>query len=331
MKITGKFILPKAISNFSSKNSQNAKNPKKNQKPEKKSKTPIIALIIIALSIGLSAIIANYIKTNFSKKEELVDNINIDIDYGETLKKPESPNTEIDLSNYDTNITISEAGEYLLTGDFSHSIIINAPETVTLRIFALKINNSDFPSILNLSSNALILAPTKSSVSQIENSGNNPYNAAIYSYGTIILDGETSGELEIKSNLLSGYGIKAKDSSITIQNGSLTIYSCASERTSGIDADYGFSINGGYLFSYGRDMLEQPARTSTQPSIVFDLDETIPKGSSLRITDSHHNLLYSFSAKEDFRTLIFSTPYIAGETFTLSVNGKTTKTVELSR
>lgn len=60
-----------------------------------------------------------------------------DVDAGQEVL-----NSNIDLSQYNSNITITKAGEYTLKGEFKNAVIVNAQSDVTLILDNVNIENN---------------------------------------------------------------------------------------------------------------------------------------------------------------------------------------------
>ena len=103
----------------------------------------IILVIVLGIIIGLyvNSKSSNTLNTNIpdrsgkfmmeeNKTKETTAN---DVDTGETVNSK-----EINLSEYNSNLTISEAGTYTLSGSFTHSVIVKATGDVTLQVQILQ-------------------------------------------------------------------------------------------------------------------------------------------------------------------------------------------------
>lgn len=69
-------------------------------------------------------------------------------------------------------------------------------------------------------------------------------------------------------------------------------------------------------------MLERPESTSKQKSVCFGLSTKVSSGSTVEVKNANGDLIISFEAKEDFKTLIVSNEKVTGETCYLYVNGE---------
>ena len=128
-------------------------------------KNIIEIIIIIVLVIVLGIIIGLFINEKNSntknlgmprsfqmdenkQKETSAD----DVDAGQTVNSK-----EINLSEYDSNLTISEAGTYTLSGSFKNSVVINATGDVTLILNGVNIESTMTAAIANGTTNPLII------------------------------------------------------------------------------------------------------------------------------------------------------------------------------
>lgn len=124
--------------------------------------------------------------------------------------------------------------------------------------------------------------------------------------GTITIN---AGEIHIIAN---GDGIDS-NKDIVINGG--TVYTLGSPEggDSGLDADKGIAINGGEIIALGSDMLEKPLESSTQKSVIFNLNITIKEGSQLIVKNRNREEVVSFTADGDFKNLIISNENIDSE------------------
>ena len=72
-------------------------------------------------------------------------------------------------------------------------------------------------------------------------------------------------------------------------------------------------------------MLEKPENASKQKFISFELSTKVSSGSTVEVKNANDDLIVSFEAKEDFKTLIVSNEKVIGETLYLYVNGEKIK------
>ena len=288
-----------------------------------------------------------------------------DVDAGQTVNS-----TEINLSEYDTNLTISEAGTYTLSGSFKNSVIVNADGDVTLVLNGVNIESTTTSAIANGSTNALTIKLADNTVNNLSDGGSSEYDGCIFSYGKLTIEG--NGTLNVNGKQEDGEGIATKSCDLIINsgtiniesqddglntggsggsiiinggmiyvkangdgidsNGALTInggsiYTIGSSQggDAGIDTDEGFEFNGGEVIALGSDMLEKAEQTSKQKSVYFELQNKISSGSKIEVKNASGDVIASFEANEDFKTLIISNEKVTDETYYLYVDGQKVK------
>lgn len=341
-------------------------------KKETLTKAIIIAVLVIIL-VALVIIARNILSTSenqmndfggapmeeSTEKETTADSI----DGGVTVT-----DTDINLTEYSSNITIVNAGTYTLTGSTNCSVLIDADGAVTLNLNGVTIQSDITAAIANISENDLTLNIVEDTTNTLSDGGSSEYDACVYSMGSITIEG--TGTLYVYGNQDEGEGIATETNDITIHNGTIYIeseddginaggdggtitindgeiyikasgdgidsnqnlvinggyiYTMGSPvgGDSGIDTDYGFEINGGTVIALGSDMLEEPQSTSTQNSICFDFDTSFTEGTDITVVNETGDEIISFTADENFATLIISDANIvSGETYYLYIDGE---------
>jgi hypothetical protein len=228
----------------------------------------IILVFIFTLSTTLitnNLILKNsnqmFKEENAEKEEVELDETNVIID------------SNIDLSNETTDVTIKSSGIYTFTGSFTHSIIIDATdEEVELILNNVTISNENTAAIIGLNASKIKITLEDDSTNTLSDGGNSTYDGCIYSNaeleftgnGTLIVNGnQNEGEgiaTEAKNMTFNGgtYKITSNDDGInaggdgatlTINDG--TFYIDASG--DGIDSNKNAIINGGTIFVMGSD------------------------------------------------------------------------------
>ena len=334
----------------------------------------IIYILIVLISSGIitatSSVLAsknNNKKVTFNQEEKEKTTKTSDVEEGTIVN-----DSEIDLSKYSTNITITKSGEYTLTGDFKYSVLVNADGDVKLNLDGVNIESSITGAIVNISTNKLTINVKKDTENTLTDGGSSEYDACIYSNGELVFDG--NGILKVYGKQEEGEGIATETKNITIDNGNIyvesnddglnaggdgakitindgslyikasgdgidsnknlvinggTIYTMGSSKggDAGIDTDDGYTINGGTLVALGSDMLEVPSNDSKQYTICFTLNDTISSGTLVTLINDKDEVILSFEAKEDFKTLIISSDKLTTGTYYLMTDGKNTGTI----
>lgn len=283
-----------------------------------------------------------------------------DVDGGETVNSK-----EINLSEYNSNLTISEAGTYTLSGSFKYSVVVNATGDVTFILNGVDIESTMTSAIANGGTNALTIKLADGTINNLSDGGSSEYDGCIFSYGKLTIEG--NGILNVNGKQEDGEGIATKSCDLVINsgtinvtsaddglnaggsggsiiinggtiyikangdgidsNGALTInggkvYTIGSSQggDAGIDTDEGFAFNGGEVIALGSDMLEKPENTSKQKSVCFELQTKVSSGSKVEVKNANGDVIESFEAKEDFKTLVISNEKVTDETYYLYVN-----------
>ena len=234
----------------------------------------------------------------------------------------------INLNNYDTDIVLSQAKEYTISGNLNHAIFIktdtNEDSPVTLLLNSVNINSAK--SAIVSETNNLILKTTKKSKNNITSYGDDAIT--IKTSGLLTIDGE--GEMTVwnqNPNTTGGPAIYAKN--LLINNGELVAIGGSGERGSGISTEEKYTIVGGDVTISGMDMLEPPAPESSAESAVFSLDRVYDAGSVVKITNSRGVTAGYYVARNNFRTVVFSNHLVQTGSYTLHINDEYIKTVEV--
>ena len=163
-----------------------------------------------------------------------------DVDAGETVNSK-----EINLSEYDSNLTISEAGTYTLTGSFKNSVVVNATGEVTLILNGVNIESTMTAAIANGTTNALTIKLADNTVNNLSDGGSSEYDGCIFSYGKLTIEG--NGTLNVNGKQEDGEGIATKSCDLIINSGTINI----SSQDDGLNAGGSggsITINGGTVY-----------------------------------------------------------------------------------
>lgn len=229
----------------------------------------IIILILIGIFFGLMYIYFN--RMNFRPREEnLIKEISAkDVDEGVVVN-----DKEINLLNYNSNITIKEGGEYNIFGRFSYSILINSEEKVVLNLKNVYIQSSITAAIANINTGDLVINVVDGSENTLKDNGSSEFDGCIYSKGKLYFEGK--GKLYVYGNQEEGEGIATTDNDITINSGDIYIESkddginCGGDNGGiitindgtifvkasgdGIDSNNSLIINGGNIYTMGSSL-----------------------------------------------------------------------------
>ncbi|MBQ3430879.1 carbohydrate-binding domain-containing protein [Candidatus Saccharibacteria bacterium] len=147
--------------------------------------------------------------------------------------------TEIDLTNYDSNITITASGEHVLTGILNYSVLVDSDGPVSLALNGVTISSSETAAIINFSENPLEVILAENSTNTITDGGDSAYNSALFSNGPLAIsargDEKTLGSLIVSGRQADGEGIATKNADLTIKSGKIMINSNSVGLTAGGD------------------------------------------------------------------------------------------------
>lgn len=178
--------------------------------------------------------------------------------------------SNIDLSQYDTNITITKSGEYTLKGEFKNAVLVNAESDVILILDEVNIKNTITTAIANIGTSELTIKLADNSTNTLSDGGASEYDGCIYSNGKLTIEG--NGTLNVYGNQEEGEGIATETNDITINGGIINI-ECQDDGINaggdgglitindgeiyikangdGIDSNKNLVINGGNVYTMG--------------------------------------------------------------------------------
>ena len=198
------------------------------------------------------------------------ENIDKDIKKDDVEKGEKTNKKDVNLSTYTSNVTLTEKGEYNVTGSFEHTLIVDSSDAVTIVLNNVNITNNDMAAIVNIGKGTLTIKLAKGSVNNLTDGGSSEYDACVYSESNLVIEGE--GKLNVYGKQLEGEGIAADTSNITINGGEIYIESeddginaggdggvitinggnvVIKAKGDGIDSNKDLIINGGSVYTVG--------------------------------------------------------------------------------
>lgn len=178
--------------------------------------------------------------------------------------------SNIDLSRYNSNITITKSGEYTLKGELKNAVLVDAESDVILILDGVNIESTITAAIANLGTSALTIKLADNSNNTLSDGGASEYDSCIYSKGKLIIEG--NGTLNVYGNQEEGEGIATETNDIIINGGIINI-ECQDDGINaggdgglitinageiyikangdGIDSNKNLIINGGNIYSMG--------------------------------------------------------------------------------
>ncbi len=270
-------------------------------------KNIIEIIIIIAIIIVLGVVIGLFInekninsqdmgmRRGFPMEEDKSkDTTAEDVDAGQTVNSK-----EINLSEYDSNLTINEAGTYTLSGSFKNSVVVNADGDVTLILNGVNIESTVTAAIANGTTNALTIKLAEGATNNLSDGGSSEYDGCIFSYGKLTIEG--NGTLNVNGKQEDGEGIATKSCDLVINSGTINVTSAddglnaggtggsiiinggtiyIKANGDGIDSNGALTINGGSVYTIGSSQ-GGDAGIDTDKGFQFNGGEIIAIGSDM--------------------------------------------------
>ena len=216
-----------------------------------KKETLVQLIIIIILTIilaGLVVITAKELNSSDNKmfgmnpmeEETVKDTKKEDVDSGSKVEA-----NSINLNEYNSNINISNGGEYNLTGEFKYSVIVDTTEKVTLNLNNVTIDSQITAAIANKNTGELVINLEDNTTNILKDNGSSEFDGCIFSEGKLTIGG--NGILKVYGRQEEGEGIATETKDITINGGDIYIESADDGLNAGGDGGI-ITINGGNIF-----------------------------------------------------------------------------------
>ena len=135
------------------------------------------------------------------------------------------------------------------------------------------------------------------------------------------------GDITVNSD---GDGLDA-NGALYVNGGNIVVYGQASGGNGALDYDQTAQITGGTLIAFGYSQMAQNfTSSSTQGSILYNLDTYYKAGTSVTLKDSKGNVIASATSLKQFNSVVISDSKVkSGETYTLTV-GTTDYTINMT-
>lgn len=259
----------------------------------------IVLIIVLGIIIGLFAKVSNSKNMNrgmrFSMEENKTKETTAnDVDAGLIVNS-----TQINLSEYNSNLTISEAGTYTLSGSFKNSVVVNADGDVNLILNGVDIESTTTAAIANGTTNALTIKLADNTTNNLSDGGSSEYDGCIFSYGKLTIEG--NGTLNVNGKQEEGEGIATKSCDLIINSGTINVTSnddglnaggsggsiiinggtvYIKANGDGIDSNGALTINGGKVYTIGSSQ-GGDAGIDTDEGYILNGGELIAIGSDM--------------------------------------------------
>jgi len=116
---------------------------------------------------------------------------------------------------------------------------------------------------------------------------------------------------------------------IVMTDGMVLVHGPTEQMNGALDYDGGYKITGGLLVAVGSaGMAQAPDQSSSQYSLLMNLNSTLQAGTLVHIQDSNGEDILTFVPRKNIQSLSFSSPLLEeGETYTIFYGGSSTGTV----
>ena len=211
-----------------------------------KKETLVQIIVIIVLSSILGLLLfrmfdsRNRMMLNPMEEEIEKETKKEDVDKGSNVNVK-----KITLDDYDTNINITESGEYTITGSFEHSVLVDSEEKVIINLDNVNIDSKVNAAIANINTGELVINIVEGTTNTLKDGGSSELDGCIYSSGKLVIQG--NGKLNVYGTQEEGEGIATTDNDITINSGEIYIESADDGLNAGGDNGGIITINGGNI------------------------------------------------------------------------------------
>ena len=229
-------------------------------------------VVVIGTMLSLTTLITNNLilnNKNNPNMEETTEKDKVTLDESNSVTE-----NNIDLSKENTDVTITKGGTYTFTGEFAHSIIVDAKdEEVELVLNGVMINTENTATIIGLEASKITITLNDNTTNTLSDGGNSEYDGCIFSNVELVFEG--NGTLLVNGNQNDGEGIATEAKDITFNGGTYKITSVddginaggdgatitindgtfyIDASGDGIDSNKNAIINGGRIFVMGSDV-----------------------------------------------------------------------------
>lgn len=197
--------------------------------------------ILISLITASTTVITNNYILNSKEENAETEKEEVKLDKSNVVEPG-----NVNLSKQTTDVTITESGTYTLTGEFEHSVIIDAEdEDITLVLNNVTIEAKNTASIIGLNAKSITIELKEDTENTLSDGGNSEYDGCIFSNAELIFTGP--GKLVVNGNQNEGEGIATEAQNITINSGTYVITSNDDGINAGGDGAT-ITINGGVFY-----------------------------------------------------------------------------------
>ena len=212
---------------------------------KKETRNQIIIIVILSVILTLLLFIL-YGRNNMSIFNPMNNEVEKDLKLEDVDKGTVVNEKRINLLNYNSNITITEGGEYTISGRFTYSLLVDSKDKVILNLSNVYIESSKTAAIANIGTGDLVINLVDGSENVLKDNGSSELDGALYSSGKLFIEG--NGILKVYGLQEEGEGIATTDNDITINGGNIYIESNDDGINAGGDNGGVITINNGSIY-----------------------------------------------------------------------------------
>lgn len=229
-------------------------------KSEKKDHKLIIGIIV---AVVVCAVVGFGLWSYFGRKNQPAGDV------------ADAASTAVDLNELEEDYTVTQAGTYVLHGQTTHSVKVNAPDAeVTLVLNDVQIQQPETAAIIGQAANKLTIELADQSENYLSDGGSSEYDACIFSNADLYFTGD--GQLTVIGQQEEGEGIATESKDMTFDGNGIYYITSADDGLNaggnggtitinggnfyidasgdGIDSNQNAVINGGSIFVMGSDI-----------------------------------------------------------------------------
>ena len=238
--------------------------------------------------------------------------------------------TNEDITLVLDNTIINSTKEAAIIGKSTGNITIQMKEKTNNTISA--VGSKEYESVVYLNGTLKIEGLGSLEIGTTQNKGIIATNITIESGTTSITsksDGINTlgenGNFTINNGILyinsEGNGIKTgKD--VLINNGTLFVMSGTLKGNSAITCNGTYKINGGKFVALGNGVMQNPADSETQKTVLFNLESVIPANTTISLADKFYSEVITFRPVKAYKNITISTQKITNTIYSLYTGTK---------
>ena len=220
---------------------------------------------------------------------------------------------EIDLSKYDSNIVITEPGDFTLTGNFKHTVFVNS-DADTVMLILDNVNIESEVAIVNVREHTILTVQSKegSKNSLISTKEAKNYPAVVWSKAAVNFTGKGYTEI-IAPEVNKDENVTAETAPTAIVSESAVYFKDGQYFTEGHIRAKDYYVNGGVLVAVAYKNIAAPSKESTQGYVPKNFLNVYSGKLSTTMNSEEGGKLVTFATDHTFSSLIVSKEDVVNE------------------